>query len=212
MIKHRQNRYTYSTDDQIPTAPAEGGTDDQIPTADSQMLGLPMLNRVAVLVDPADYSLTCMYYDNKGSDGQGVPLDTLNGIPDAGMYVVTAVANTGTDYEGSTGTFTFLVLPKNLADIDYTIDDDALVYNAQTHEFDSDAVTATFYDADNKSVPVKFAISDFQNNITQAMIQRVLFSNLQAAVTTSQAQQAYRSPSGRKTLRTGLRKRLFLTL
>ncbi len=113
-----------------------------------------------------DYDLTCVYYDNLGSDAVTVDLDGLNGVPAAGMYVVTATG-TGSYNPDLSGTFTFLVLQRNLSDsaIDWIVDDSGLTYDAAEQVLDQTQITAIFEDADGNPVTVDFAIDDYSNNI-----------------------------------------------
>lgn len=108
-----------------------------------------------------DYTLSCMYYDCLGNSGQAV--NTVQGIPAAGMYVVTA-AGTGQYGSDQTGVFTLLVLQKNIGgeDITWTVADEALVYNAGAQE---PAVTSgTFTDEAGGTQSVDFVVDSYQNN------------------------------------------------
>ena len=125
-------------------------------------------------LDTDDYNLTCVYYDNNpDNDNQGSPavavdLDELDGVPAAGMYVVTATATRTGSYDPDlSGTFTFLVLQRNLSDsaIDWTVSDSGLTYNAAEQVLDQTQITADFKDADGNPVTVDFAIDDYSNNI-----------------------------------------------
>ena len=114
-----------------------------------------------VLAYGTDYTLSCMYYDCLGNSGQAVT--TVQGIPAAGMYVVTA-AGTGQYGSDQTGVFTLLVLQKNIGgeDITWTVADDALVYNAGAQE---PAVTSgTFTDEAGVTQSVDFVVDSYQNN------------------------------------------------
>ena len=115
-----------------------------------------------VLTYGTDYTLSCMYYDCLGNSGQTVT--TVQGIPAAGMYVVTA-AGTGQYGSDQTGVFTLLVLQKNIGgeDITWTVADDALVYNAAAQE--PSVTGGTFTDEAGVTQSVDFAPDSFQNNI-----------------------------------------------
>ena len=108
-----------------------------------------------------DYTLSFMYYDCLGSSGQ--PVTTVQGIPAAGMYVVTA-AGTGQYGSDQTGVFTLLVLQKSIgsSDIAWTVADDALEYNAGAQE--PTVTSGTFTDEAGGTQSVDFAVDSYQNN------------------------------------------------
>ena len=80
-----------------------------------------------------DYTLAYTYTPFMSSRTSGdYTSSVMEGIPKAGMYVVTATGQGG--YANSVGTFTFLILQRDLAEADLTVEDSGLVYNqnAQT--------------------------------------------------------------------------------
>lgn len=89
------------------------------------------------MTENIDYSLTYTYTPFEGAAQDSKPYDSnvMSGTPAAGMYVVTATGQGG--YVNSVGTFTFLILQRDLAEADLTVEDSGLVYNqnAQTPSF-----------------------------------------------------------------------------
>lgn len=89
------------------------------------------------MTENIDYSLTYTYTPFEGTAQGSKPYDpsVMSGTPAAGMYVVTATGRGG--YANSVGTFTFLILQRDLAEADLTVEDSGLVYNqnAQTPSF-----------------------------------------------------------------------------
>lgn len=80
-----------------------------------------------------DYTLAYTYTPFVGNGTSGdYTSSVMEGIPKAGMYVVTATGQGG--YANSVGTFTFLILQRDLAEADLTVEDNGLVYNQNAQE------------------------------------------------------------------------------
>lgn len=113
-----------------------------------------------------DYILSCTWYDYHGNQ-KSVEFSALTGIPQAGMYVVTAK---GIGQYSGTGTFTFLVLQKNLSDgdIQWTVEGN-LIYDAAAQT--PQVTGGQFTDAAGTLQKVDFVVdtsvgeNGYQNNI-----------------------------------------------
>lgn len=94
------------------------------------------------MTESTDYSLTYTYTPFEGTAQDSKPYDSnvMSGTPAAGMYVVTATGQGG--YVNSVGTFTFLILQRDLSKATLAVEDGSLVYN-QTAQEPSVAVAVT---------------------------------------------------------------------
>ena len=94
------------------------------------------------MTENIDYSLTYTYTPFEGTAQDSKPYDSnvMSGTPAAGMYVVTATGQGG--YVNSVGTFTFLILQRDLSKATLAVEDGSLVYN-QTAQEPSVAVAVT---------------------------------------------------------------------
>lgn len=135
--------------------------------------GTPMTENI-------DYSLTYTYTPFEGTAQGSKPYDpsVMSGTPAAGMYVVTATGQGG--YVNSVGTFTFLILQRDLAEADLMVEDSGLVYNQKaqmpsvTVTVDGNAqptkdadYTITYYNNVNASVDgAKAVVTAKGNNFT----------------------------------------------
>lgn len=128
------------------------------------------------MTENIDYSLTYTYTPFEGTAQGSKPYDpsVMSGTPAAGMYVVTATGRGG--YANSVGTFTFLILQRDLAEADLTVEDSGLVYNqnAQTPSFTvavtgnptADDYEVTYYNNVNASDEAKAVVTATGNNFT----------------------------------------------
>lgn len=131
------------------------------------------------MTESTDYTLTYTYTPFEGTAQGSKPYDpsVMSGTPAAGMYVVTATGQGG--YANSVGTFTFLILQRDLVEADLTVEDGSLVYNqkAQTPSVtvtvdgnaqptkDTD-YTVTYYNNVNASDEAKAVVTAKGNNFT----------------------------------------------
>lgn len=132
------------------------------------------------MTENIDYSLTYTYTPFEGTAQGSKPYDpsVMSGTPAAGMYVVTATGQGG--YVNSVGTFTFLILQRDLAEADLMVEDSGLVYNQKaqmpsvTVTVDGNAqptkdadYTITYYNNVNASVDgAKAVVTAKGNNFT----------------------------------------------
>ena len=128
------------------------------------------------MTENIDYSLTYTYTPFEGTAQGSKPYDpsVMSGTPAAGMYVVTATGRGG--YANSVGTFTFLILQRDLAEADLTVEDSGLVYNqnAQTPSFTvavtgnptADDYEVAYYNNVNASEEAKAVVTATGNNFT----------------------------------------------
>lgn len=128
------------------------------------------------MTESTDYTLTYTYTPFEGTAQGSKPYDpsVMSGTPAAGMYVVTATGRGG--YVNSVGTFTFLILQRDLAEADLTVEDSGLVYNqnaqtpsvtvAVTGNPTADDYTITYYNNVNASKEAKAVVTATGNNFT----------------------------------------------
>lgn len=132
------------------------------------------------MTESTDYTLTYTYTPFEGTAQGSKPYDpsVMSGTPAAGMYVVTATGQGG--YVNSVGTFTFLILQRDLAEADLMVEDSGLVYNQKaqmpsvTVTVDGNAqptkdadYTITYYNNVNASVDgAKAVVTAKGNNFT----------------------------------------------
>ena len=123
-----------------------------------------------------DYTLTYTYTPFEGNGTSGTYTSSvMEGTPAAGMYVVTAAGQGG--YANSVGTFTFLILQRDLSEANLMVEDSGLVYN-QKAQMPSVTVTAngdpvqgtdytiTYYNNVNASDAAKAVVTATGNNFT----------------------------------------------
>lgn len=123
-----------------------------------------------------DYTLTYTYTPFEGNGTNGTYTSSVMvGTPAAGMYVVTATGQGG--YANSVGTFTFLILQRDLSEANLMVEDSGLVYN-QKDQMPSVTVTATgdpvqgtdytitYYNNVNASKEAKAVVTATGNNFT----------------------------------------------
>ena len=123
-----------------------------------------------------DYTLAYTYTPFVGNGTSGdYTSSVMEGIPKAGMYVVTATGQGG--YANSVGTFTFLILQRDLSEANLMVEDSGLVYN-QKAQMPSVTVTAngdpvqgtdytiTYYNNVNASDAAKAVVTATGNNFT----------------------------------------------
>lgn len=131
------------------------------------------------MTENIDYSLTYTYTPFEGTAQDSKPYDSnvMSGTPAAGMYVVTATGQGG--YVNSVGTFTFLILQRDLAKATLTVNDTDLVFNhdekrpSVTVTVDGNAqptkdtdYTVTYYNNVNASKEAKAVVTAKGNNFT----------------------------------------------
>lgn len=129
------------------------------------------------MTENIDYSLTYTYTPFEGTAQDSKPYDSnvMSGTPAAGMYVVTATGRGG--YANSVGTFTFLILQRDLADAILDVDDADLVFNHDEKEPDvtvsvtgdpvqGEDYTVTYYNNVNASDEAKAVVTAKGNNFT----------------------------------------------
>lgn len=131
------------------------------------------------MTESTDYTLTYTYTPFEGTAQGSKPYDpsVMSGTPAAGMYVVTATGQGG--YVNSVGTFTFLILQRDLSKATLAVEDDNLVYNQVPQEPDvtvtvdgnaqptEDAdYTVTYYNNVNASDEAKAVVTATGNNFT----------------------------------------------
>lgn len=129
------------------------------------------------MTESTDYSLTYTYTPFEGTAQDSKPYDSnvMSGTPAAGMYVVTATGQGG--YVNSVGTFTFLILQRDLADAILDVDDADLVFNHDEKEPDvtvsvtgdpvqGEDYTVTYYNNVNASDEAKAVVTAKGNNFT----------------------------------------------
>ena len=128
------------------------------------------------MTENIDYSLTYTYTPFEGTAQDSKPYDSnvMSGTPAAGMYVVTATGQGG--YVNSVGTFTFLILQRDLSKATLTVEDGSLVYNqtaqepsvtvAVTGNPTADDYTITYYNNVNASNAAKAVVTATGNNFT----------------------------------------------
>ena len=131
------------------------------------------------MTESTDYTLTYTYTPFEGTAQGSKPYDpsVMSGTPAAGMYVVTATGQGG--YVNSVGTFTFLILQRDLSKATLAVEDDNLVYNQAAQEPDvtvtvdgnaqptEDAdYTVTYYNNVNASKEAKAVVTAKGNNFT----------------------------------------------
>ena len=131
------------------------------------------------MTENTDYTLAYTYTPFEGTAQGSKPYDpsVMSGTPAAGMYVVTATGQGG--YANSVGTFTFLILQRDLAKATLAVNDTDLVFNhdekkpdvtvtvdgnAQPTE-DAD-YTVTYYNNVNASKEAKAVVTAKGNNFT----------------------------------------------
>ena len=123
-----------------------------------------------------DYTLTYTYTPFEGNGTSGTYTSSvMESTPAAGMYVVTATGQGG--YANSVGTFTFLILQRDLSEANLMVEDSGLVYN-QKAQMPSVTVTAngdpvqgtdytiTYYNNVNASNAAKAVVTATGNNFT----------------------------------------------
>lgn len=131
------------------------------------------------MTENIDYSLTYTYTPFEGTAQDSKPYDSnvMSGTPAAGMYVVTATGQGG--YVNSVGTFTFLILQRDLAKATLAVNDTDLVFNhdekrpSVTVTVDGNAqptkdtdYTVTYYNNVNASNAAKAVVTATGNNFT----------------------------------------------
>lgn len=129
------------------------------------------------MTESTDYTLTYTYTPFEGTAQGSKPYDpsVMSGTPAAGMYVVTATGRGG--YANSVGTFTFLILQRDLADAILDVDDADLVFNHDEKEPDvtvsvtgdpvqGEDYTVTYYNNVNASNAAKAVVTATGNNFT----------------------------------------------
>lgn len=131
------------------------------------------------MTENIDYSLTYTYTPFEGTAQDSKPYDSnvMSGTPAAGMYVVTATGQGG--YVNSVGTFTFLILQRDLAKATLAVNDTDLVFNhdekrpSVTVTVDGNAqptkdtdYTVTYYNNVNASNAAKAVVTAKGNNFT----------------------------------------------
>lgn len=127
------------------------------------------------MTENIDYSLTYTYtpFEGNGTSGDYTS-SVMEGTPAAGMYVVTATGQGG--YVNSVGTFTFLILQRDLSEATLAVEDDNLVYNQAAQEPDvtvavtgnptADDYTVAYYNNVNASEEAKAVVTATGNNFT----------------------------------------------
>ena len=127
------------------------------------------------MTENIDYSLTYTYTPFEGNGTNGTYTSSvMEDTPAAGMYVVTATGQGG--YVNSVGTFTFLILQRDLVEADLTVEDGSLVYNqtaqepsvavAVTGNPTADDYTIAYYNNVNASEEAKAVVTATGNNFT----------------------------------------------
>lgn len=129
------------------------------------------------MTENTDYTLAYTYTPFEGTAQGSKPYDpsVMSGTPAAGMYVVTATGQGG--YANSVGTFTFLILQRDLADAILDVDDADLVFNHDEKEPDvtvsvtgdpvqGEDYTVTYYNNVNASDAAKAVVTAKGNNFT----------------------------------------------
>lgn len=129
------------------------------------------------MTENTDYTLAYTYTPFEGTAQGSKPYDpsVMSGTPAAGMYVVTATGQGG--YANSVGTFTFLILQRDLSEANLTVEDSGLVYNQKaqmpsvTVAANGDPVqgtdyTITYYNNVNASDAAKAVVTATGNNFT----------------------------------------------
>lgn len=131
------------------------------------------------MTENIDYSLTYTYTPFEGTAQGSKPYDpsVMSGTPAAGMYVVTATGRGG--YANSVGTFTFLILQRDLSKAILDVNDTDLVFNHDEKKPDvtvtvdgnaqptKDAdYTITYYNSVNASNAAKAVVTATGNNFT----------------------------------------------
>lgn len=127
------------------------------------------------MTESTDYSLTYTYtpFEGNGTSGDYTS-SVMEGTPAAGMYVVTATGQGG--YVNSVGTFTFLILQRDLSKAILDVNDTDLVFNhdekkpdvtvAVTGDPTADDYTITYYNNVNASNAAKAVVTATGNNFT----------------------------------------------
>lgn len=128
------------------------------------------------MTENIDYSLTYTYTPFEETAQGSKPYDpsVMSGTPAAGMYVVTATGQGG--YVNSVGTFTFLILQRDLSKAILDVNDTDLVFNhdekkpdvtvAVTGNPTADDYTITYYNNVNASNAAKAVVTATGNNFT----------------------------------------------
>ena len=139
-------------------------------------------------IDQSDATITVMADGNNVTDQctltyeyTGFDQTTASGdysssvLKNAGVYTVTATPTDGSAITG-TGTFTFLILQRDLVEADLTVEDGSLVYNqtaqepsvtvAVTGDPTADDYTITYYNNVNASDAAKAVVTATGNNFT----------------------------------------------
>lgn len=131
------------------------------------------------MTENTDYTLAYTYTPFEGTAQGSKPYDpsVMSGTPAAGMYVVTATGQGG--YANSVGTFTFLILQRDLAKATLAVNDTDLVFNHDekkpdvTVTVDGNAqptkdtdYTVTYYNNVNASKEAKAVVTAKGNNFT----------------------------------------------
>lgn len=120
-------------------------------------------------------TLTYVYTPFEGTPTTTASPYTAEVLENAGVYTVTATPTDGSAITG-TGTFTFLILQRDLAEADLTVEDSGLVYNqnAQTPSFTvavtgnptADDYEVAYYNNVNASKEAKAVVTAKGNNFT----------------------------------------------
>ena len=128
------------------------------------------------MTESTDYTLTYTYTPFEGTAQDSKPYDSnvMSGTPAAGMYVVTATGQGG--YVNSVGTFTFLILQRDLSKAILDVNDTDLVFNhdekkpdvtvAVTGDPTADDYTIAYYNSVNASNAAKAVVTATGNNFT----------------------------------------------
>lgn len=122
-----------------------------------------------------DYTLTYTYTPFEGNGTNGTYTSSvMEDTPAAGMYVVTATGQGG--YANSVGTFTFLILQRDLSKATLDVNDTDLVFNhdekkpdvtvAVTGDPTADDYTVAYYNNVNASKEAKAVVTATGNNFT----------------------------------------------
>ena len=120
-------------------------------------------------------TLTYVYTPFEGTPTTTASPYTAEVLENAGVYTVTATPKDGSAITG-TGTFTFLILQRDLVEADLRVEDGSLVYNQTAQEPDvtvavtgnptADDYTVTYYNNVNASKEAKAVVTATGNNFT----------------------------------------------
>lgn len=128
------------------------------------------------MTENTDYTLAYTYTPFEGTAQGSKPYDpsVMSGTPAAGMYVVTATGQGG--YANSVGTFTFLILQRDLSKAILDVNDTDLVFNhdekkpdvtvAVTGNPTADDYEVAYYNNVNASEEAKAVVTATGNNFT----------------------------------------------